>query len=94
MDLCITRCHTQGMTQLVARIDDRLSALVDELVAEGIVESRSDAVRQGLQTLVDRHQRRRTAEEIVRGYVEQPQTQEEIGWVDQATAAMIAEEPW
>ncbi len=82
------------MTQLVTRIDDDLASLIDELVAEGVVESRSDAVRRGLQVLIDQHRRRRTAEAIIRGYQEHPQTEGEVGWADQATVRMIGEEPW
>ncbi len=82
------------MTQLMARIDDGLAALVDELVHEGVVESRSDAVRQGLTILIDQHRRRRTAEAIVGGYQAQPQSRSDVGWSDVATEAMISEEPW
>ena len=67
------------MSQLVTRIDDDLAREVDALVSEGVVESRSDAVRQGLRELVDRHRRRRIGEAIVEGYRRQPQTEEEIG---------------
>jgi len=82
------------VSQLVTRIDDDLAREVDALVSEGVVESRSDAVRQGLRELVDRHRRRRIGEAIVEGYRRQPQTEEEIGWADEATVRMIAEEPW
>lgn len=82
------------MTQLVTRIDEQLAALVDGLVAQGAVESRSDAVRRGLRALVDRHRRQQTADAIVRGYRDRPQTAEEIGWTDAASTRMIAEEPW
>lgn len=40
------------MTQLVTRVDEDLASRVDELVAEGVVESRSDAVRRGLRVLI------------------------------------------
>ncbi|HZJ27964.1 MAG TPA: ribbon-helix-helix domain-containing protein [Acidimicrobiia bacterium] len=82
------------MAQLVARIDDDLTARVDELVAEGVVDSRSDAVRRGLRTLIDQHRRRSTADAIIRGYRDQPQADEEVGWADEASTRMIAEEPW
>jgi Arc/MetJ-type ribon-helix-helix transcriptional regulator len=82
------------MAQLVTRIDDELAALVDELVAEGIVESRSDAVRRGLRGLIDQYRRRRTAEAIASGYRDRPQTEEEVGWADEATARFIGDEPW
>ena len=91
---CIENCYTIRMTQVVARIDDDLAALVDELVAEGVVESRSDAVRRGLVALIDRHRRRRTADAIIRGYRDRPQTEEDVGWADEASIAMITDEPW
>jgi Arc/MetJ-type ribon-helix-helix transcriptional regulator len=56
------------MTQLVTRIDADLAERIDQLVAEGVVESRSDAVRKGLHALLDQTRRRRTAEAIVSGY--------------------------
>lgn len=82
------------MTQLVTRIDDDLAKELDALVIEGVVKSRSDAVRQALRALLDRHRRQRIGEAIVEGYRRQPQTDEEIGWADEATVRMIAEEPW
>ena len=82
------------MSQLVTRIDDDLAQEIDALVAEGVVESRSDAVRQALRALVDRHRRKRIGDAIVEGYRRQPQTEEEIGWADEASIRMIAEEPW
>lgn len=82
------------MAQLVTRIDDVLADQVDELVAAGVVASRSDAVRSGLVALIDTHRRRRIGEAIVEGYRRQPQDEHEIGFPDATTAAMIAEEPW
>lgn len=82
------------MTQLVTRIDEELAREIDALIAEGVVESRSDAVRRALRTLVDRHRRRRIGEAIVAGYREQPQTDVEIGWAHQAAVRMIEDEPW
>ena len=86
--------YAQRMTQLVTRVDEDLASLVDELVAEGVVESRSDAVRRGLRVLIDQHQRRRTAEAIIRGYEQHPQTDAETGWPDESTVRMIEDEPW
>lgn len=82
------------MTQLVTRIGEGLVSQVDDLVEWGMVESRSDAVRQGLEMLVDRHRRDRIAAAIVAGYRAHPQTEEEVAWADAATRRMIAEEPW
>ncbi len=83
-----------AMHQLVTRIDDELAAAIDRLVDDGVVANRSEAVRTGLRQLVDQHRRRGVAAEIVAGYERVPQTDAEIAWVDDATAAMIAEEPW
>jgi Arc/MetJ-type ribon-helix-helix transcriptional regulator len=93
--LCQPHCnlHAVRMTQFVTRIDDDLAANI-ELVAKGVVESRSDAVRRGLWALIDHHRRRRTAEAIIQGYRETPQDAGEVGWPDEATIAMIREEPW
>jgi Arc/MetJ-type ribon-helix-helix transcriptional regulator len=82
------------MTQFVTRVDDGLVAAVDELVAAGVVESRSEAVRLGLQRLVERFRRDRVGAAIVEGYRRQPQGGDEVGWADEATRRMIAEEPW
>ncbi len=82
------------MTQLVTRIDSDLAKSIDQLVAEGVVESRSDAVRKGLRALIEQTRRRRTAEAIIAGYTEQPQTDDDVAWADQATVQMIADEPW
>jgi Arc/MetJ-type ribon-helix-helix transcriptional regulator len=82
------------MTQIVTRVDDQLAEAVDQLVASGAVASRSDAVRIGLQHLVDRHRRDAVGELINAGYRRLPQTAAEVGWADQATIMMIADEPW
>lgn len=82
------------MPQLVTRVDAALVDAIDELIEAGVVDSRSEAVRLGLGRLIDRHRRDQVGRQIVAGYVEQPQTEDEVGWSDEATAAMIAEEPW
>ena len=90
----IADCYAERMAQLVTRIGDGLLADVDALVADGVVESRSEAVRLGLRGLVDAHRRRRIGEAIVAGYQAQPQTASDVGWADEATVAMINDEPW
>ena len=82
------------MIQIAARIEDELVAQVDQLVRSGFVASRSDAVRDGLRALVDQERRRSVAAAIIDGYRRLPQTDSEVGWSDEATIAMIAEEPW
>jgi Arc/MetJ-type ribon-helix-helix transcriptional regulator len=82
------------MVQLVTRVDDELARALDALVDSGSVLSRSDAVRRGLEQLIDQFKRVKIGEEIREGYVRQPQTEDEVAWSDAASIAMIAEEPW
>lgn len=90
----IALCYAICMAQLVTRIDDDLAEHIDRLVADGIVESRSDAVRKGLQILIEQVRRARTADAIVAGYSRVPQTADEVAWADEATVRMIADESW
>lgn len=82
------------MAQVVTRIDEELTRAIDELVNDGVVSSRSDAVRTALHQLLERHRREKTANEIVAAYQATPQTEREVGWADEATRRMIADEPW
>jgi len=82
------------MAQLVTRVDDRLLAEVDDLVSDGVATTRSDAVRLGLEVLVERHRRHQTGQAIVDAYRRQPQNDEELAGLDEATRALIEEEPW
>jgi len=87
-------CNTAYVSQLVTRVDDELVEQIDALVSEGVVDSRSDAVRQALRALVDSHRRRRIVEATLAAYTAQPQTEDEVGWSHDATVRMIEEEPW
>jgi metal-responsive CopG/Arc/MetJ family transcriptional regulator len=82
------------MTQLVTRVDDQLVGEVDRLVAEGVVATRSEAVRLGLESLVSQYRRSVVGARIVAGYRQHPQTEHEVGWADEATRRMIADETW
>ena len=82
------------MTQLVARVDDSLLAQLDELVASGDVQSRSDAVRRALEEMLDRKRRHQIGEAIVEAYRRVPETDDELEWAARSTRTMIGEEPW
>ena len=82
------------MAQLVTRVEDDLAAAVDDLVASGVVASRSEAVRLGLERLVDRYRRDEIGARIRNGYRARPQDDAEIAWADESSVRMIAEEPW
>jgi Arc/MetJ-type ribon-helix-helix transcriptional regulator len=82
------------MAQLVTRVDDALAAAVDDLVTAGVVGSRSEAVRLGLERLVERHRRDRIGAQIVAGYLARPQDDDDTSWTDEDTRRMIEAEPW
>jgi Arc/MetJ-type ribon-helix-helix transcriptional regulator len=83
-----------AMPQLVTRIDAELLAAVDRLVTDGVVHSRSEAVRLGLEQLVDRAQRAKIAAAILEGYRRIPQNDEELRRAAAGVKALVTEEPW
>jgi len=82
------------MAQFVTRLDDGLAGAVDDLVSEGIVASRSEAVREALAEFVERRRRALVGRAIVDGYEREPQTDAELAGLDDETRRMILEEPW
>jgi Arc/MetJ-type ribon-helix-helix transcriptional regulator len=83
-----------AMPQLVTRLDAELVEAVDRLVSDGVVANRSEAVRMGLEQLVDQARRSQIAAAIVEGYRRVPQTDEELERADRGLRALVAEEPW
>lgn len=67
---------------------------MDELVAAGRYATRADAVRAGLQAVVEQERQRAIDEAIVEGYRRHPPTQAEERWAATAGRELIAEEPW
>lgn len=82
------------MTQVVARLDDDLVAAIDDMVRDGLFESRSDAIRIAVRRVVDERRRHKIGQAIIEGYRRIPVTAEETAWAEAATIAMIEEEPW
>jgi Arc/MetJ-type ribon-helix-helix transcriptional regulator len=80
--------------QLVTRVPEAVADAVDDLVKAGVFDSRSDAVRAGLEAVVERERRAAIGQAIVAGYERIPQDADDLAWPDAATSAMIAEEPW
>ena len=83
-----------AMPQLVTRLDAELVEAVDRLVSDGVVANRSEAVRMGLEQIVDRARRSEIAAAILEGYRRVPQTDEELERADMGLRALVAEEPW
>jgi putative addiction module CopG family antidote len=90
----IAERYAHRMPQLVTRVEPELVTAIDELVATGRFESRSEVVRAAIERLVDRHRRDEIGRQIVEGYRRMPQTEEELEGVDEAAVAMVLEEPW
>ncbi len=90
----MTYRYAECMAQVVTRLSDELVASVDALVADGTVASRSEAVRLGLERLVDLHRRQAIGQQIADSYRSIPQTTDDIAWADASTVAMIADEAW
>lgn len=82
------------MTQVATRVPAELVEAVDRLVEDGVLASRSEAVRIALSEFVDRHRRDGVGRAIAAGYQQTPQTPHDGLWSDDATVAMIREEPW
>ncbi len=81
-------------TQVMARVDEKLVADVDALVRAGTLSSRSEAVRVGLEALVDRLMRAAVGDQIVAAYRAQPPEAGLDAWAEQAGRAVIEAEPW
>lgn len=90
---CIAKRYAVGV-QLVVRVPEGLVASVDALVSSGRFASRSETVRAGLESLIERERRAATGRAIVGGYEKLSQDGDDLEWPDSASAAMIAEEPW
>ena len=60
----------------------------------GVYASRSNAVRAGLDAVIEAERRGAVGRAIVEGYRRFPQAGDDLSGADAATAAMIAEEPW
>jgi Arc/MetJ-type ribon-helix-helix transcriptional regulator len=59
--------------QVAVRLGEELLEHIDAMVDTGRFETRADAIRAGIEELVDRERRREIGEAIVRGYWEHPQ---------------------
>lgn len=86
--------YTLCMAQLVTRLSDQLLADVDDLVHEGVAATRSEVVRLGLEALVELHRRQRIGQAIVDAYRRRPQDEDDLAGLDEATRALVGEEPW
>ena len=80
--------------QIAVRIPDELAESLEELVSEGKFETKAEAIRSALQTLVDQERRRKVGELIADGYRRIPQDEDELEAARRAAIRSIEQEPW
>ena len=72
--------------------DDVLKEIEKERLAKGV--SRSEFFRRAVEEHLRRQRERELEEQYVRGYLENPETPEELEWVFAAGLEALAENPW
>lgn len=81
-------------TPIPTRFSDDEVALIDELVQEGVGETRSAVIRRGVRDLADARRRARIGAAIAESYRQQPQTAEDDEWAAANLRALVEAEPW
>jgi Arc/MetJ-type ribon-helix-helix transcriptional regulator len=69
-------------------------ALIDKLVDEGVGDSRSAVIREGLRHLADSVHRARIGAAIAQSYRDQPQTADDDELALASAVALTEAEPW
>ena len=73
----IPRRYADRMSpQIAVRLPASLLDEIDVLVADGRFETRAEAIRAGIESLVDRERRERIGEAIAEGYRRTPQSED------------------
>jgi Arc/MetJ-type ribon-helix-helix transcriptional regulator len=81
-------------TPVPTRFTDEELALIDELVNEGVGESRSAVIRQGVHDLAESVRRSRVGAAIADSYRATPQAAEDDELAMASAVAMTEAEPW
>jgi Arc/MetJ-type ribon-helix-helix transcriptional regulator len=80
--------------QIAVRLPEELLAELDELVAQGVYESRAAAVRAGIEAVAESERRRKTDRAVVAGYHRVPASEAEHESAVASLRDAIREEPW
>jgi len=80
--------------QIAIRIPDALAAELESLVSSGKFETKADAVRTALETLIDTERRADVGRRIVEGYQRVPQGDADVAEAGHAASRSIEDEPW
>lgn len=81
-------------TQVPTRFQPDEVAALDQLVAEGVADSRSAAIRLAVAELVDRRRRARVGAAIAAAYAALPQDADDDALALAQANALTAAEPW
>lgn len=81
-------------TPVPTRFTDDELTLIDELVEEGIGDSRSAVIRRGVHHLADSVRRARIGANIAQSYRERPQTTDDDELAMTSAIALTEAEPW
>ncbi len=81
-------------TPVPTRFTDEELALIDDLVNEGVGESRSAVIRQGVHDLAESARRSRVGAIIADSYRTTPQSPEDDELAMASAVAMTEAEPW
>ena len=80
--------------QIAIRIPDALADQLEELVSSGRFETKADAVRTALESMIDTARRADIGRQIVEGYRRLPQDDVDVAAASQAATRSIEEESW
>ena len=80
--------------QIAVRLPQPLLSDLDELVANGVYESRAAAVRAGIEAVMKLEDQRRTDQAVVDGYTRIPPTGGEKHSAIASLRDAILDEPW
>jgi Arc/MetJ-type ribon-helix-helix transcriptional regulator len=87
--------YTSRVTiQVPTRFRNTEVQALDELVADGVADSRSEVIRLAVARLSERHRRAKVGAAIVAAYRAEPQTAEEDAWALANAIALTEAEPW
>ncbi len=81
-------------TPVPTRFSDEELSLIDDLVKQGVGDSRSAVIREGVHHLADVVRRARVGADIAESYRERPQTGEDDDLAMANATAMTEAEPW
>ncbi len=80
--------------QIAVKLPDMLASELDRLVERGDFANRSQALREGLETILAAHERERLQARYREALMRAPETPGELADAGRLAIESIAEEPW